>query len=162
MRPSPRPIVRWRLRLAPTSNSRSCAARLAPRLSRLIARFATNTVRVLHREDLKAQRELERKPAVHWEKQLSELGVPCGTVNDVAAAIRLAEQLGLAPVQVLTRADGSTIKTIANPILLSDTPVRYTQAPPRMGQHSDELRRLLQASANLLDDAPAVQAHTSR
>ena len=35
--------------------------------------------------------------------------------------------------------DGGTVKVIANPVRLSETPADYRLPPPLLGQHTDEL-----------------------
>ena len=62
-------------------------------------------------------------------------------VADVAQAFAYAREVGLDPIVDLTRSDGSTVPTAANPIGLSATPASYRLAPPRLGEHSDQVRR---------------------
>jgi crotonobetainyl-CoA:carnitine CoA-transferase CaiB-like acyl-CoA transferase len=62
-------------------------------------RFATNAARVENRPDLIA--ELERRLAgddiAGWIERMGAAGIPVGKVNDVGAALALAEELGLEP-----------------------------------------------------------------
>jgi len=97
--------------------------------------YATNTARVTHREALAARlrERLSARPLPEWVDKLSAAGVPAGPVNDIAAAFRLAEQLGLEPTVELERADGSTVQLPRNPIGLSLTPATYRSAPPPLG-----------------------------
>ena len=108
-------------------------------------RFRTNADRVTHRDELVAElREaLHGADAATWTRRLQAAGVPCGPVNDLAGAVDLATRLGLAPVVPLPGADGDTIATMANPISLSGTPVRYRHAPPVLGEHTEQLRAWL-------------------
>lgn len=94
------------------------------------ARFATNTARVAHREELNVVLEgvLSTRGADEWFELLTGAGVPCGPINDLGQAFDLAERLGLAPV-----VDTDGIRTVAHPITLSATPARYRSAPPRLG-----------------------------
>jgi crotonobetainyl-CoA:carnitine CoA-transferase CaiB-like acyl-CoA transferase len=96
-------------------------------------RFATNADRVAHRALLVAELEdvLREQSADHWFGVLSELGVPCGPINDLAQAFDLAERLGLPPVQAVDvpgRPD--PVPTVAHPITLSATPASYRTPPP--------------------------------
>lgn len=95
-------------------------------------RFATNTARVAHRDELRAtlERALAARPAAEWAEALAAAGVPAGPVNDVAGAFALAERLGLEPTVELPRADGGTTRLTRNPIRLSRTPATYRTAPP--------------------------------
>ncbi len=62
-------------------------------------------------------------------------------MNDVAQAFAYARTVGLDPVAELRRANGSgTVATVANPLSLSRTPATYRLAPPRLGEHTDEVR----------------------
>jgi crotonobetainyl-CoA:carnitine CoA-transferase CaiB-like acyl-CoA transferase len=98
-------------------------------------RFAHNEDRVAHRDELRAELErlLAARPAERWVRELTEAGVPAGTVNDVGAAFRLAESLGLQPTVDVPRGDGSAARLTRNPIGLSETPATYRSAPPRLG-----------------------------
>ena len=110
------------------------------------ARFATNAARVTNRDAL--AEELERRftgrPAATWLERLDAAGIPCGRVNDVPAALEAARALGLEPVAAIARADGSAVRTVANPIALSATPVTYRFAPPRLGEDTVAVRAELQ------------------
>jgi len=97
-------------------------------------RFATNTARVTHRNELRAtlERALAARSAADWADALTAAGVPAGPVNDVAGAFALAERLGLDPIVELPREDGGTTRLTRNPIRLSQTPAAYRTAPPRL------------------------------
>lgn len=96
-------------------------------------RFATNTDRVAHREVLVAELEdrLREESADHWFAALTRIGVPCGPINDLAQAFALADRLGLDPVvEVPSPERGRTVRQVAHPIGLSETPAAYVLAPP--------------------------------
>lgn len=96
------------------------------------ARFATNSARVDHREELREHlvRLLKARDARAWADLLTESRVPAGVVNDVAGAFRLATELGLDPVVGIPRDDGTEVRLPRNPIGLSATPPTYRSAPP--------------------------------
>jgi crotonobetainyl-CoA:carnitine CoA-transferase CaiB-like acyl-CoA transferase len=95
-------------------------------------RFATNALRVEHRDALRAALvdALAARPAAAWVEPLSARGVPAGVVNDVAGAFALAESLGLEPIVEVPREDGTAARLTRNPIRLSATPPSYRTAPP--------------------------------
>lgn len=68
-------------------------ARLADRLGRphwtSDPRFGDNDRRTAHAEDLEAEIEaaLSGHGTAHWLAQLGEAGIPCGPINDIAAAL---------------------------------------------------------------------------
>jgi crotonobetainyl-CoA:carnitine CoA-transferase CaiB-like acyl-CoA transferase len=99
-------------------------------------RYLRNADRVAHREELIASLEavLCSRPADDWFEALSEAGVACGPINDVAAGVALAERLGLQPV-----AEAGAVRTIASPFRLSATPASYRHAPPRHGADTEDV-----------------------
>ncbi|WP_329124091.1 CaiB/BaiF CoA transferase family protein [Streptomyces sp. NBC_01353] len=102
------------------------------------ARFATNTARVAHREELlrALAGPLAERTADSWFEELTAAGVPCGPINDLSAAFDLAERLGLEPrVPVEAAGPGQVV----NPIAFGTTPPVYRAAPPRLGEHTESL-----------------------
>lgn len=108
-------------------------------------RFATNPDRMAHIDELTEtmRKPLSTRTAAEWFDRLTPLGVPCGPVNDLAQAFDLADTLGLSPHTTVTGPDGSTMDLVTNPIGLSRTPPRYERRPPRLGEHTDDLRAWL-------------------
>jgi crotonobetainyl-CoA:carnitine CoA-transferase CaiB-like acyl-CoA transferase len=98
--------------------------------------FATNELRVANRDRLRAMLEerLRTGMVVDWTERLAAARVPAGPVNDVAAAIELADRLGLDP---LVELDG--LRLVRNPIRLSETPPRYDSAPPALGADTETM-----------------------
>jgi crotonobetainyl-CoA:carnitine CoA-transferase CaiB-like acyl-CoA transferase len=98
---------------------------------------------VEHRAALREALEerLAARPAAEWAAELTDARVPAGEVNDIAAAFRLADQLGLRPVVGLPRDDGSSVDLTRNPITLSATPPVYRTAPPRLPEHEPAARQ---------------------
>jgi crotonobetainyl-CoA:carnitine CoA-transferase CaiB-like acyl-CoA transferase len=105
-------------------------------------RFATNALRLRHRDELAAELEaaFAREAADKWAARLREAGVPAGEINDVAGAFTLAESLGLDPVD-----ETGGVRTVRSPLLLSETPAAVRRRPPRLGEHDAELRAWLAA-----------------
>jgi crotonobetainyl-CoA:carnitine CoA-transferase CaiB-like acyl-CoA transferase len=98
-------------------------------------RFSSNPARVAHRAELAMRlgAVLRTAATAHWVPVLTAAGVPSGPVNDIPAALALADRLGLDPI---ARAGG--VPTVAHPIGLSRTPATYRLAPP--GHPGPEVR----------------------
>ena len=99
-------------------------------------RFLSNAARVENREELVEllQAALNTKPSQVWLDVLTEAGVPCAPINDIAGAFSLAESLGLQPT-----ADLDGLVTTANPIHLSGNGAAYVSPPPELGEHTAEV-----------------------
>lgn len=99
-------------------------------------RFTTNPDRVKNRTELNALLFLllATRSAQELVQAFTDVGVPAGTINNIAEAVELAEKLGLHPFVTITdERDGTVSKTIANPITFSETPVEYRLGPPSLG-----------------------------
>lgn len=100
-------------------------------------RFATNALRVANREALEPL--IAAKTAGFTMQGLMQAleaaGVPCGPVNtiDQVFAEPQAIHRGLMVEQARADLDGP-VRTVASPIRLSKTPVRYDAPPPKLGQ----------------------------
>ena len=80
-----------------------------------------------------AERLLSQRRRPSGAPRLLNAGVPAGEVNDIAGALELAEQLGLAPTITVPGPGGADVILPANPIGLSATPPRYESGPPALG-----------------------------
>lgn len=104
-------------------------------------RFSTNPHRVAHRVELRAELEtaLRRRSAADWIAAFTAANIPAGRVNSISQALELADSLGLEPVASTsaTDSDGTerTLRSVATPISLSETPARYEVPPPGIGEH---------------------------
>jgi crotonobetainyl-CoA:carnitine CoA-transferase CaiB-like acyl-CoA transferase len=106
-------------------------------------RFAKNADRVRNREELVAiiSGITEKETTQHWLEGLERQGVPCGPVNTI-------DQVFADP-QIVHRemkitmpydgAKGGAVPLVGSPIKLSETPVTYRAAPPRLGQDTDDV-----------------------
>lgn len=105
-------------------------------------RFATNPARVANRVELVWELEavLGGETVAVWVQRLTAVGVPAGRVGTIADGIELAQSLGLDP---LVDVGPDVPPQIRHPVGYSDTPVTRYAAPPRLGEHDDEVRRWL-------------------
>ena len=106
-------------------------------------RFQTNAARVSNRELVtQTLNEITKtKSSDWWLNELEKENIGCGPINNLAEVfadphVKAREMV----VEMEHPTMGSKpIKLIANPIKLSKTPPTYRQAPPLLGQHTDEI-----------------------
>jgi len=112
-------------------------------------RFASNSGRVAHRGTLVSELQvaLQTDSAAGWSDRLRQAGIAAGPVNALDAAFALATELGLDPTaEFPAPAGGTPIATVANPLRMSRSPVRYDRPPPVLGADSDRVRDWLASS----------------
>ncbi|MDR0279309.1 MAG: CoA transferase [Paucimonas sp.] len=104
-------------------------------------RFATNKLRVANRAELipLIRQATVFKTTAEWVSQLEQAGVPCGPINDLAQmfADPQVQARGLA-IDIPHPLAGS-VPQVASPIRLSATPVEYRNAPPLLGEHTEQI-----------------------
>ena len=120
-------------------------------------RYATNTLRVRHREVLipDMQAVTRTRTTAEWIALLEDKAVPCGPINDIAQAFddEQVKARGLAVSMPRDAGDGiDQILGVASPLRLQATPPVLRHAPPALGQHTDEVL------AELGIDAQAIAA----
>lgn len=139
--------------------ARWCEAAGRPEWSR-DARFSTNTARVHHRATLiPAMEELTRqRSTAQWVALLEDKAVPCGPINDIGQAFADPHVVarGLRLDLPRTAGDGiASVAGVASPLRLSEHPPVLRNAPPALGQHTDEVLRELGLQAG---DIAALRA----
>ncbi len=119
--------------------------------------YGSNALRIENREAFIAEiaAMIEKKPAAQWITDLEAAGVPCGPINDLAQSFE-NPQVKARGLRIDIERDDATVPLVGNPIRFSKTPVSYKLAPPRLGQHTEQvLREVLnyddQAIANYLN-----------
>jgi crotonobetainyl-CoA:carnitine CoA-transferase CaiB-like acyl-CoA transferase len=105
-------------------------------------RFATNPVRLDHRDALQAALEglLAADDASVWAARLLAAGVPAGTVNGIDEALSLARRLGLNPTVPVGPGHP---EQLAHPVRYSAFVPAAPTAPPALDEHGDVLRAWL-------------------
>ncbi len=119
------------------------------RLARLVGRpdwvederFARNAGRVANREALALQltAALRGRTKAEWEKLLNEGTVSCGPINGMPDLERDPHVRERGVVVELEHPVNGTIRTAASPLRMSASPVVYRNAPPRVGEHTDQV-----------------------
>jgi crotonobetainyl-CoA:carnitine CoA-transferase CaiB-like acyl-CoA transferase len=108
------------------------------------ARFLTGDLRRQHSAAMHAELSaiFATQPAARWEQQLSEAGLPCGMVREVSEAIGLdglAERGIKLPLNVPSLPDRPDIAIVNAGFKFSEDSPHIDVAPPRLGEHSEEI-----------------------
>ncbi|HEX2199210.1 MAG TPA: CaiB/BaiF CoA-transferase family protein [Burkholderiales bacterium] len=107
------------------------------------ARFATNGKRVENRTELTRllAEVFRRRSTREWLELLDAAGVPNGPINDLAQVFE-EPQVKARGVRIeLKHAAGAMVPMVASPMRFSATPLEYRQAPPLLGEHTEEVLR---------------------
>jgi formyl-CoA transferase len=130
--------------------ARFCAAAGKPEWA-ADARFATNSLRVKHREVLipLMQTVTRSRSTTQWITLLEDKAVPCGPINTLAQAFDdpQVQARGLVINQVLAQVEQAQaatttrayVRTVACPMRLMATPPVLHHRPPSLGEHTHEV-----------------------
>ena len=104
-------------------------------------RFVTNPDRNRHRVELAGllQEKLRTRTKAQALAALPELGVPAATVNDIAEAFDEPQVRHRGGRIELPHPLAGTAPAVANPIHFSESPITYRNAPPLLGEHTNEV-----------------------
>ena len=120
-------------------------------------RFAANSGRVRHRDLLVPQLEaafaLRKRDA--WLAALEKIGVPCGPINDLAQVFADPQVVARGLRLDLPHPATGSVPGVRNPIRYSDSTLRVQCAPPRLGEHTDEVLTALGLTAAAIADLRA-------
>ncbi|MBC8270182.1 MAG: CoA transferase [Rhodospirillaceae bacterium] len=107
------------------------------------SRFATNPARLENRGELIAliKGVTQQRTMCDWLNGLEAAGVPCAPVNDLQQVFEDPQVINRAMRITMDNpaAQGGAVDLIGSPIKMSRTPVSYRRAPPRLGEHTDEI-----------------------
>ncbi|CAM4408297.1 CoA transferase [Bordetella tumbae] len=104
-------------------------------------RFATNRLRVTNRDVLVALLSdiMKQGPRDEWISKLEAAGVPCGPINNIAQTFAHPQAQARQLRRELPHPLGGTASVTASPLRFSASPVVYRNAPPMLGQHTQEI-----------------------
>lgn len=104
-------------------------------------RFATNSDRLIHRGELIPLLEeiIASQDADHWLSLFREASIPCGPINFVDEILDDPHVRARGVIVELEHPAAGLVRSIANPVRLSETPVSYRLPPPMLGQHNAAL-----------------------
>jgi crotonobetainyl-CoA:carnitine CoA-transferase CaiB-like acyl-CoA transferase len=123
-------------------------------------RFRTNALRTEHRDVLiPALCEIFVKaPADVWLRRLSAEDIPASAIQTVGEALNDPQALARGLIVEIKHPSLDVVRSIANPVRLSSTPVMYRLPPPLLGEHSREILRSLDYSSAEIADAVRERA----
>ena len=105
------------------------------------ARFFKNADRVKNRVEIETlvSDAIVRHPTAWWIEKLRQVGVPCGAVNGVKAALADAQAQAREMVIEMAHPTAGVLQTLGFPVKLAATPLSARQPPPLLGEHSAEV-----------------------
>jgi len=120
-------------------------------------RFATNALRIKHREILVPllQNIIQQKPTATWLEEFGEADIPAAPINTIREGFEDVQTRARGLIVQLEHPAIGTAKSIANPIRFSNAPVSYRLPPPLLGEHTGEILESLGYSA---EDARTMAA----
>ncbi len=104
-------------------------------------RFLTNRDRLAHRAELTPLLEaiFAQDDADHWVEKLLVAEIPSGPINYVDQTLNDPHLKARGFIVELEHPLIGTVKSLGNPVNLSQTPVTYRLPPPRLGEHNVEV-----------------------
>lgn len=109
-------------------------------------RFSTNPSRNAHRHALIVELEkiLARRNAADWVEALVANGIPAGPINFPDDTLQDGHLLARGMIVELEHPGLGLVRSIGNPIHMSNDGPSYRRHPPRLGEHNEEIRKELE------------------
>ncbi|MBM6594411.1 CaiB/BaiF CoA transferase family protein [Microvirga pudoricolor] len=125
-------------------------------------RYQKNRERVMNRETLipHLAKHFRSRTTLDWIARLKRAGVPAGQVRSVPEVFNAPEIAERGLVSDVSDAKHGHVRLTTSPLRLMGTPVRMPEAPPRLGEHTQEV---LQRELGMSDaDLARLQSETQR
>jgi formyl-CoA transferase len=102
-------------------------------------RFATNPMRVRHRDTLVPllAEMVKTKSKQQWIDALEAAGVPCGPINNLDEVFENPQVQARGLRMDLPHPTGGAVKLVGSPMKMSATPPTYDMPPPLLGEHTE-------------------------
>ena len=116
-------------------------------------RFATNSARQANRDAVFGllNETFAANTREYWLDRMVAAGVPAGAVRNVSEAIESPEVAARGMVTTVDHPTAGPLRLLGSPYHFSDTPTATPEAPPLLGQHTEQvLRDLLGADDAML------------
>ena len=123
----------------------------------LDARFRRNDDRVRNRDVLVPllAAVLKQRAVAEWIALFEPLGIPVGPISNLAQVFDHPQVRSRQMRLDLPHPLSGTVPSVANPIKMSGTPLRYEAAPPMLGQHTREVLESAGLSASEIEQMRA-------
>ena len=104
-------------------------------------RFLTNPLRVTNRDVLIPMLEaaFAQKTANEWISSLTQLGVPCGPLNNIQQVFDDPHVQSRGVQVAIPHSRAGSVPALANPARLAKTPPQYERPAPLLGEHTREI-----------------------
>lgn len=101
-------------------------------------RFTTNKERIEHHEELipLLQEIIQSREADYWLERFTEADIPCGPINSVDETLNDPQLLARGMIVELEHPLIGIVRSVGNPVYLSQTPITYRRPPPLLGEHN--------------------------
>jgi formyl-CoA transferase/CoA:oxalate CoA-transferase len=106
-------------------------------------RYATNAARNANRPSLTAtlQDAFLTRTYEEWEASLLPAGIPMGAINTIDTVVEHAQVAARGALVECTHPVAGTIRMVAPPVRMSETPGSVRLPAPLLGEHTDEVLR---------------------
>ena len=133
--------------------AKMCAVIRRPELASM-EEYATNAKRVENRKDIKQELEeaLFTETRAHWEEKLREGQVPCGPVLTVDEVFSNPQVLHMDMLVKIPHPEMGLFHLPGIPVKLNRTPGTIRSAPPKLGEHTEEIMQEFGFSTDEIKD----------
>ena len=113
-------------------------------------RFSTNPQRVRNQALLRPilDREFIKHTRAHWTQKLEEVEVPCGPINTVPEALTDPQIQHRQMLREIPHPVTGLVPQVMTPFHFGKAQIRTDQAPPMLGEHTDEILAELGCTAD--------------
>ncbi len=104
-------------------------------------KFTRNADRIKHRTEITdlLSAHFATKTAEEWVSKIHAVKVPVGLINNLQQAFQEPQVVAREMLVEMKHPDREKLTVIGSPIKMSRTPVEYRFAPPKLGQHTEQI-----------------------